>query len=78
MKKQENCNRLQSNKGFTLVEVLVAILVLSIILVPLLSAFVVSANTNAKARRTLRATTLAQNVMEELKAYSLEERPTNI
>ena len=62
----------QSNKGFTLVEVLVAILILSIIVVPLLSAFVVSANTNAKARRTLRATTLAQNVLEELKAYSIE------
>lgn len=73
MKKQANCNRLQSNKGFTLVEVLVAILILSIIIVPLLSAFVVAANTNAKARQTLRATTLAQNVMEELKAYSLEE-----
>ena len=73
MKKQENCNRLQSNKGFTLVEVLVAILVLSIIIVPLLSAFVVAANTNAKARQTLRATTLAQNVMEELKAYPLED-----
>lgn len=73
MRKRKNSNRLQSNKGFTLVEVLVAIAVLSIILVPLLSAFVVSANTNAKARQTLRATTLAQNVMEELKAYSLED-----
>ena len=73
MRKLKNSNRFKSNKGFTLVEVLVAIAVLAIILVPLLSAFVVSANTNAKARQTLRATTLAQNVMEELKAYSLEE-----
>lgn len=66
-------NNKQSNKGFTLVEVLVAILILAIIVVPLLNAFIVGANTNAKARRTLRATTLAQNVIEELKAYSLNE-----
>ena len=66
-------DRKQSNKGFTLVEVLVAIVILSIIVVPLLSAFVVSAKTNAKARMTLRVTTLAQNIIEELKAYSLEE-----
>lgn len=70
--KMQTGKQKQSNKGFTLVEVLVAILVLSIVIVPLLSAFVVSANTNAKARQTLRATTIAQNVMEELKAYSLE------
>ena len=63
----------QSNKGFTLVEVLIAITILAIIVVPLLRAFVVSANTNAKARRVMRATTLAQNVIEELKAYSLDE-----
>ena len=70
--KKEMLNQKQSNKGFTLVEVLVAIMILAIIVVPLLSAFVVSARTNAKARQTMRATTLAQNVMEELKAYSLE------
>lgn len=72
MKKNLKKNK-QSNKGFTLVEVLVAILILAIIVVPLLNAFVVSANTNAKARRMMRATTLAQNVIEELKAYSLNE-----
>ena len=71
--KTKNRIKKQSNKGFTLIEVLVAILILSIIVVPLLSAFVVSANTNAKARRTLRATTLAQNVLEELKAHSVEK-----
>ena len=70
--KRKTVNQKQSNKGFTLVEVLVAILILAIIVVPLLSAFVMSAKTNAKARQTLRATTLAQNVMEELKAIHEE------
>lgn len=70
---EKDKKNLKSNKGFTLVEVLIAIAILAIIVVPLLRAFVVSANTNAKARRTMRATTLAQNVIEELKAYSLDE-----
>ena len=75
--KRTTGNHKQSNKGFTLVEVLVAIVILAIIVVPLLSAFVVSARTNAKARQTMRATTLAQNIMEELKAHSLETSADN-
>ena len=52
------------NRGFTLVELLVAICILSIIAVPLLHSFVSSFRVNAKSRETLRATTLAQNEME--------------
>lgn len=63
----------QQNKGFTLIEVLVAMLILAIIVAPLLHAFVTASITNAKAKQLLRATTLAQNVMEEMKAYSLED-----
>jgi len=63
----------QQNKGFTLVEVLVAILVLAIITVPLLHSFITASRTNAKAKQVLKSTTLAQNVMEEVKAYSLED-----
>lgn len=65
-------NRKQ-NKGFTLVEVLIAMTILGIIVVPLLHAFVTSANTNAKSKRIMDATGLAQNIMEELKAGSLED-----
>lgn len=65
-------NRKQ-NKGFTLVEVLIAITILGIIVTPLLHAFVTSVNTNAKARRVMDATTLAQNIIEDLKAGSLED-----
>ena len=63
----------KQNKGFTIVEVLIAITILAIIVVPLLQAFVTSSRTNAKAKQLMKATTLAQNVMEELKANSLEE-----
>lgn len=62
----------KQNKGFTLIEVLIAITILGIIVIPLLHAFVTSANVNAKSKRIMDATTLAQNIMEEFKASSLE------
>lgn len=63
----------QQNKGFTLVELLIAMTILAIIVVPLLQAFVSSSRTNAKAKQLMKATTVAQNIMEELKANSLED-----
>lgn len=71
--KKKNHFQGKQNKGFTLVEVLIAITILAIIVTPLLHAFVTSSRTNAKAKQLMKATTLAQNVMEELKANSLEE-----
>lgn len=61
----------QKNKGFTLVEVLIAMTVLAIIVVPLLRAFSTSANVNAKAGRLMDANNISQNIMEELKAEGL-------
>ena len=63
----------KNNKGFTLVEVLIAMTILGIVVVPLLQAFVVSARTNAKAKNLLDATMVAENIMEELKASSFNE-----
>ena len=67
---KKNANRKdkrKQNKGFTLVEVLIAMTILAIIVAPLLHAFVTASRTNAKAKQLMKATTLAQNVMEELK-----------
>jgi len=61
------------NRGMTLVELLVAIVLLAIVVVPLLHTFVSSANTNKKARERLRVTTAAQDIMEGLKADTIEE-----
>lgn len=52
------------NKGFTLVEVLLAVFVLAIVVVPLLHSFVSSHRINGKSRQYMRATTLAQDEME--------------
>lgn len=71
----KSATRRQQNKnaGFSLVELLVAVAILSIIMIPLLHMFLSSTRVNVKSRERLRATTLAQDVMEGLKAYSVDE-----
>lgn len=66
-KKKQN----RSNQGFTLVEVLVAVAILAIAVAPILSSFVGTARINSTARRKLTATTIAESLMESVKAYSL-------
>ena len=66
-----NCNL--NNRGFSLVEILIAVAILVLCAVPLLKAFVTSAQTNARARQNLNATTLAENIMEEIKAAGVED-----
>lgn len=73
----ENQSKLnRKNAGFSLVELLVAITILAIIVIPLLNSFLSSHKLNVKSRQTLRATTVAQDIMEGLKAYNLEELKT--
>lgn len=62
-----------SSQGFTLVEVLVAITILAIVVVPFLNSIYMAARTNAKAKLLMDATTAAQNVFEELKGEKLED-----
>lgn len=65
--------KLNSNAGFSLVELLIAVTILSIIVIPLMHLFLSSARLNVKSRQTLRATTVAQDIMEGLKAYDVDE-----
>lgn len=67
-KRKEN-----SNKGFTLVEVLVAVVILVIAVVPILNSFYTATRANAKAKKLMDATTAAQNVFEELKGEKLDD-----
>lgn len=62
-----------NNKGMTLVEVLVAIAVFTVVSMALLQAFVSSVNYNKEAKEKQRGINLAQSVMETYKAYKLED-----
>ena len=57
----------------TLIELLVAIAILGVIVVPFLHAFLTSFRTNLKAREAFRVTTVAQDITEGLKAYKVDE-----
>ncbi len=58
MKKENN------NKGFTLVELVVAIAVLAIAITPILTSFITSAKLNVKSRKLMAATNVCQSIME--------------
>lgn len=53
-----------NNKGFSLVEVLVAMAVLAVISIPLIQTFVMSSNVNKRAKRLQNATDVGQDVAE--------------
>ena len=65
--------KLNKDAGFSLVELLIAVVILAIIVIPLMNLFVSSNRINIKSRKTLRATTVAQDIMEGLKAYNIKE-----
>lgn len=65
--------KLNKDAGFSLVELLIAVIILAIIVIPLMNLFVSSNRINIKSRKTLRATTAAQDIMEGLKAYNIKE-----
>ncbi len=68
--------KLNKDAGFSLLELLIAVVILAIIVIPMLNLFLASNRLNIKSRQTLRATTLAQDIMEGLKAYDIEELKT--
>lgn len=61
------------NKGFSLIEVLVAIAILAVLSLPILSAFMSAAQVNLQARREENANAVAQKVMEDMKAKTIEQ-----
>lgn len=62
-----------NERGYTLIELIIAITILAIIAIPLMHGFVTAAKTNAKAREIEQASTVAQNTMEEIKATPIED-----
>lgn len=63
------------NAGLSLIELIIAVAILTVAVGPLLHAFITSMNTNRKAREMQQVTTVAQSVMESFKTQgvSLED-----
>lgn len=62
-----------NHKGMSLVEVLIAMTILTLVTVPILHIFVSTARYNAKARERQHMTLSAESIMESFKAYDIEE-----
>lgn len=65
----DKCKR----KGFTLVEVIVAVALLAAVTVPIISVMVRTTQINSRARLVQKATDLGQNLMEGIREYTMEE-----
>ena len=63
----------KKNQGFTLVELVIAIVILAIAVSPLLANFIQSSKMNLKSRKQLNALNLAQDIMEGMSQYTAQE-----
>lgn len=72
MRKRGHNRRKLNNKGLSLIEVLVAMLILSIASIALLRSFSYAVQLNTKSKENQQAMVLAQSFMESLKAYDVD------
>lgn len=70
--------RTGDNRGLSLIELLVAIVVLGVVCIPLIVTFINSAKINRNAKRVHSATVLAQSIMEEYKSTDIRPRSTSV
>lgn len=59
-------------RGFSLLEILIAMIILALIAAPICRAFLLAMRTNAKARKHASATSVAENVMEGVNAFTYD------
>ena len=72
-KQQKNKQCKLNNSGFSLLEVLIAMIVLCLVSIPLIHSFATTAKTNGRAKVLMRATGCAENMMETFKYRKLDE-----
>lgn len=67
---------LRDNRGVSLVELIISIMILVLIMLPLMNGFYRSAILNKKARTTQEQSNLAANIMEGLRNYNIADTIT--
>lgn len=63
----------EDNRGFSLLELIVTVVILALVTAPFLSSFVTASNTNVKSKRIQEANELSQYIIEQCKAMSLDK-----
>lgn len=63
----------RNNKGFTLLELLVTVVILALITAPFLSSFASASKTNVKSKRIQEANELSQHIIEQFKGSSVDK-----
>lgn len=72
MQKNGRMQKLNKNRGFSLVEVLVCIAILALVSVPIMAGFRTSALYTNKAHKTQKVTAYAQETLETIKSVDVE------
>lgn len=69
----------KNNKGFTLLELLITVVILALITAPFLSSFASASKTNVKSKRIQEANELSQHIIEQFKGSSVAKmvNPSN-
>lgn len=62
----------QNNRGFTLIELIITVVILALVTAPFLSSFVTAGNTNVKSKRVQEANELSQYIIEQFKASNID------
>lgn len=65
--------KMKKNSGFTLVELIVAVALFAIVIGPLFQAFSSSIKANSRARGVLKATQLAESVLDNVERSNVKE-----
>lgn len=72
MKGKESMKHANNNRGFSLVEVLLAIVILGLVAAPILQMFVTSAQINLRSRKLMAATDVATMTMEYMNGMKFD------
>lgn len=78
MKRLKKNKRKLNNSGLTLIEVLIAMTLLTIAIVPMMQGFIKIGQYGEKGRNLQQATSIAQTAMENCKAYNITDIKTSM